>query len=463
MLSPFRPRFPLPIMKRQDRKQFQVSAAPHLTVLGLAVLALAGCTDGGDDPAEVATTATTATGARGPSRSGGPGGPGASGAQNALKIFEGGQMLAAQGDPDGARDEYRRAVQLDSNLAEAHFELGKLLVQMSYVTATAGRDKGVLAEGIDELQRAAEQRPDHAEYAYWAGRALSIDDRNDEARQWLERAVELNPEHGLALKRLGMVSAEESDNEAAKDCLRRAMAYLPDDGGVPFQLGNLLEVDGDYEGARDAYRQAIEVDRTLPGPHQKLAGVLARLGDEDGAAVALQDFERWNSVDKQLRQRVIAANQNPDDAPTLVAVGEMYFALEKWEDAEGWFSRALTIDPSAAKAHLYRGIVMRHLGEYELALNHLLEASFFAPDSFEPHLELIRVLVLMEDEVQLAEKLAELDAELKPEYVEERLVIADVLLEMGRSADAQARYESILETSPENEAARAGLARANGE
>jgi protein O-GlcNAc transferase len=450
-------------MKRPVRKQFQVSVAPHLTVLGLAVLALSACTGGGDDSAEAIPTATTATGSRGPGRAEEPGGPGASGAQNALRIFEGGQMLAAQGDPEGARDEYRRAVQLDPDLAEAHFELGKLLVQMSYVTATAGRDKGVLAEGIDELQRAAEQRPADADYAYWTGRALSLVDRNEEARQWLERAIELDEEHGQALKRLAMVSAEESDNEAAKDCLRRAMNYLPEDGGVPFQLGNLLETESDFEGARDAYRKAIEIDHTMPGPYLKLAGVLARLGDEDGAAQAEQNFERWDNVDKQLKQRVIAANQKPDDAPTLVAVGEMYFALKKWEDAEAWFSRALTIDPSSAKAHLYRGIVMRHLGEYELAMNHLLEASFFAPDSFEPHLELIRVYVLMEDEAQLTEKLAEVDAELKPEFVEERLVIADVLLEMGRSADAQARYESILETSPENEAAKAGLARANGE
>lgn len=444
-------------MKRQDRKRF-LFPAHALSVA--AALVLGGSSCGGDDAAAVTATQGPATApAKTPAVA-----PAASGqTENAQGIFENGQMLSAQGDPAGAVAEFRRATALDPGMAEAHLELGKILVQQSYNVAAATRDQGVLGEGIAELVRAAELRPGDAEYAYWAGRALSVDGQNDEALKWLEKATELDPDHGLAFKRMAMVHAQESRGEQAIECLRKAMELLPDDGGVPFQLGNLLEGNGDLEGARDAYRRSIEIDPTLPGPYAKLGKILSQLGDDEGAATALEEFGRWKSFDDELKKRLQQANQKPDDVPTLLSVGEMYFSAEKWADAEVWYSRALAIDPSNAVAHLYRGIVMRHLGEYEIALNHLLEASFLAPDSFDPHLELIRLYAAMGDEDKLAEKLAELDGELGPENVDERLIVAAVLLDAGRKEEAAERYEAVLASAPDNATAKAGLAKARGE
>ena len=447
----------------------QFRLRPSLRVVPLALglpLFLGGC--GGGESSETPGVTSTAD-AGGPGSSAAPSSSGQGQAlapptDPALDLFQKGLEYTEKGEHQAAADHYRRAVEKNPDMHEAQFALGKVLVHLSYVVVGSGaREMEVLNEGIAALGKAVELVPDNADYAYWQGRALHLAGRSDEAVEALKRATQLDPTHGLAHKRLGLVHADAGRAEDARASFASATEHLSDDAGVYFQYGLQLEAAEELEAARDAFDRAIEIDRTLPGPYAKLATVHERLGDSDAAAAATRDFQVWKNFDDQLKEKRRRANQSSNDPQALLEVGEAYFAAGKWTDSLEWLRRSLAIDSQNPLTHLYSGIVSRELGEHTLALNHLQEAAFLAPESVEPQLELMKLHVAMGSPAEVDPILTALDAGIPEDNVDDRMALAAVLIEIGRSEDAAERYRAILESFPQNADARAGLAQATGE
>ena len=378
-----------------------------------------------------------------------------------MELYRAGVEVAQAGDIEGAMELYRRALQMDPELVEAHISLGRSLIPSSFVEATGTRDLDVLDEAIGHLERAAALEPENADYAYLTGRALDKRGREDEALVRLQRAVELDPEHGKAHKRIGLIHAERGDFELAAGSFLAAMELLPDDATVHLHYGNLL-LETDPETAREAYERAIEITPTLPLPYQKLAQLLARLGDAEGAAAAEERFATWKAFDDRVRAAAQHAWNNPMKREAQVASGELYFAASRWDAALPMFRRALILDAADPLTHLYCGKIMIELEEYEVARNHLEESAFLAPGEVVPVLELIRLYTLVEDEERVSDLLEQLDADLGPEDVDDRLQLAELLLELDRTEDSARQYAAILARDPDNGAAKAGLARAGG-
>ncbi len=423
-------------------------------LLVLCAGGLAACS-GSEDPGAGATPAA-ADGAGRPRAAGqaAPGAPGAGkaregeagkGANAALLAYQTARSLLLKGSPEKAREEFERAVELDPGMAVAHFELGKLLVHLSSQNVgSASRDHDILDEGIAALHKAFELEPRNDEHAYWLGRAYHLKDDAEEAMDYLRQALALNPESGAAWRRLGIIQLEDADSpkEQAKESFLKAIECDPRDAGAHFQLAQTLELLDDETGARQEYKLATEHDRTQPEPYGSLARLLAKAGDEEGAKQAQADFDRWSNYDKELKRRMVAVNQNPVDAKALLALGEMYYAVEKWQDALEWFLKSLNIDSKNALAHLYCGIVRRELQDYEQATHHLKESEFLEPDSLEPKLELVRLYAAMQDEKSLSEVVAKVETE-GAQDMEALRRMAEVCRETGRDADAQRLTEKV--------------------
>lgn len=106
--------------------------------------------------------------------------------------------LAAErlGDNDGAELFYRRAIEVEPNLAQAHKNLG----DMAYT-------RGAMDEAMRLYQRATELAPELGDDVYARLGALHYKARNREAavRSW-SRALELNPANGAVRNRLEVLS-----------------------------------------------------------------------------------------------------------------------------------------------------------------------------------------------------------------------------------------------------------------
>jgi tetratricopeptide (TPR) repeat protein len=170
---------------------------------------------------------------------------------SAIAAIDLGNLLDEQGDAEGARRLYQRAI--DSNHPEA--------------VALAARNLGEMLreQGDTEGARAAYQK--------------AIDSNH--------------PEHAsVAALLLGLMLQDQGDTEGARSTLQRVVD-LDDPGVTPMVwslLGTLLDEQGDTEGARHLYQKAIDSGHPDAAPlaARNLGMMLQDQGDTEGARAAYQ-------------------------------------------------------------------------------------------------------------------------------------------------------------------------------
>jgi tetratricopeptide (TPR) repeat protein len=362
-------------------------------------------------------------------------GKSAKGAASAQLAYQTGLQLLLKGDPEKARGEFQRAVELDPKMSEGFFELGKLHVHLSSQNiGSQARDLDVLDKGLAALMKACELEPSNDQYWYWVGKTEYVKNDIEKARGHLQKAVDLNPKHDMAWRTLGRVQKDAGEMEAARASFEKSIECAPAESRSYFQLGQTLEALGDAAGARVAYEKAIELNPTEPEVFGRLTQVCARLGDAACEERAQAGMKAWTEYDRQLQRRKHAVNQNPSDGAAVRRLGEMYFEVGNWEDAVAFFIRAIHIDPKDDRAHFYCGIALRKLKDFVNATNHLKEAEFLAPDNLDPKLELLRLYAETKDEAGAKDVIAGVEAQAAGESL---WFLAEVCQELGRAEDAE--------------------------
>jgi TolB-like protein/predicted Zn-dependent protease len=160
----------------------------------------------------------------------------------------------------------RKAIELDSNLAEARTSLGNALVSNAQLK---------LAE--PEFRRALELNPNYATAHQWLAECLQAQDRFPESLAENERAHELDP-----LSLIINVSYASSLSGVGRydDAIKQALKALDlDPNLVPGHqtLGQTYEDEGKLDEAVNEYRKANELEAT-PSNFAMLAHAYAKTG-----------------------------------------------------------------------------------------------------------------------------------------------------------------------------------------
>ncbi len=158
-----------------------------------------------------------------------------------------GIALASQNKP--AETEFRRAVELSPNDADANNNLGKAL-----------QDGGQLENAALSYRRALELKPDFAEAHNNLGNALRNLERPEAAILSCRRALELKPDFAEAYNNLGNALQDTNQLESAAACFRRALELKPNLAEVHNNLGNSLRHLNHLDAAHASYRRALELD-----------------------------------------------------------------------------------------------------------------------------------------------------------------------------------------------------------
>jgi tetratricopeptide (TPR) repeat protein len=188
-----------------------------------------------------------------------------------------------------------KAVELDSQLAEAHIALGN--VKFNYDWDWNGAEQ--------EFMRALELDPGnlrgHSSYGFF----LMAVGRHDEAIREGWRAVELDPLSSEVQSALGRFLYRGHRIEEAVAPLQRAIELEPQDLAARFRLGEVFTQLRKYDealslfggksfGAARVYaltgrkQEALEIMRGVNVPPISMAAVYAALGDKDKAFQVLQ-------------------------------------------------------------------------------------------------------------------------------------------------------------------------------
>ncbi len=159
---------------------------------------------------------------------------------NWLKL---GKTLVYLGSVAQAHQAYEKVLQLDSDNAIAHEELGLLYIGARQVAP---------------------------------------------ARQYLQRAIELDDARWGAHNALGVLADTERNYETAIAHYRVALTHNPESALLLTNLGYSYYLTGDLERAEEFYRTAIGIDASYSRPVANLGLVYARRGDYDDAVVILR-------------------------------------------------------------------------------------------------------------------------------------------------------------------------------
>jgi tetratricopeptide (TPR) repeat protein len=237
-----------------------------------------------------------------------------------------GNALRDLGRSEEAEASYRQAIALKINYAEAHSNLGNALrdlgrseeAEASYRQAIALKPGyaeahsnlgttlqafGRLEEAEASYRQAIKLKPGYAEAHSNLGNTLQELGRLDEAEVSCRQAIKLKPDVAAAHNNLGIALKELSRPEEAEASYRQAIALKADYAEAHSNLGNALRDLGRSEGAEASYRQAIALKPSFSAAYINLGIIFYSNGDIDSA---LESMEKANSIDpKSKRVRLL--------------------------------------------------------------------------------------------------------------------------------------------------------------
>jgi len=181
-----------------------------------------------------------------------------------------------------AKDAALQALRLDSNLAEAHIALGKVLF-FSEID---------LAGAMSEYKRAIELKPNDATAHHWFGNdILAALGRFEEAIAEGKRAVELDPLSIVINVDLGETFYYAHRYDEAARQMRKTLEIDPTSFYAHYNLGIVLQLKGDLSGALAEYEKAKQLSGH-PFMSALCAQAKAHAGDKDAALRMLTDLDK---------------------------------------------------------------------------------------------------------------------------------------------------------------------------
>jgi serine/threonine-protein kinase len=226
-----------------------------------------------------------------------------------------------------AQAAYRKALELDDTIAEAHAALAETKLYREWDWEGAERAFRRAIELDPSLARS------HVHYAWY----LNLVGRQDEAVAEMKRARQLDPLDPLWAAWLGFIHWNAGEYEEALVSAREALELDPGDARAFRTLGLALAGKGSYQEAIAAQEEAADRD---PALRDGLAAAYARAGRRDQARQIATEMERaGDRADAYALARVWVALGDREQALRWIET-----AIERRHPFAPWAFRGLDFD-----------------------------------------------------------------------------------------------------------------------
>ena len=283
--------------------------------------------------------------------------------------FQLGYAYAGLERAEDAKSEFSRAAALDPKMAEAHLNLGLVLMDSDPAGAA------------DAFRRAAELQPAESRPRSLAGLSLERASRFSEAAEQFRAALALSPNDYEAHFALGRVLLRSNDSSGAEEQFRAAIAARGDAAPARLGLANALLAQKNYEPASDALAEYLKLNPGDHSAHFDRASALLNLGRFDEA---LSELDRSD------------AGSVPS-AEGLKMRGEILMQQKKWKEAVGVLTQALALSPQDSELADWLGRTDTELHDYPAAVRILAQVYRQNPQSTDASRDLANALFLNEE------------------------------------------------------------------
>ncbi|HWW13898.1 MAG TPA: tetratricopeptide repeat protein [Candidatus Dormibacteraeota bacterium] len=412
--------------------------------------------------------------------------PGCRSSARAREHVEKGNQYFAQKQFSSAENEYRQAIQIKPDFAEAYYRLGMLQIQQDYPTAAS-----------QSLARAIDLDPRNVDARLRLGELQISSTQYDLARQQAEAVLQREARNAGAHRLLGQVDLHQMRYIAAENELKQALDLDPHDPQTYEVLGLTQLLDAEYGAAEKSFQTAVDIKPGDPQTYINLASfykgqnipdraeqvfrdgiakdpkavelpvALAglylehnRLLDEkhlldqveadennypDGhLAVAAFYLENGDAASALDRFRVLASKNDSDQAAAR-KVAECYLQLGRWQDTEQWLDQRDKDRKDAGfrllRARTYLGAF--RLREAAAELQGLIKDS---PDVPAVYFYLAQVDSVQEQAAQAQQALSDA-LRVQPGYLPALLGLGNISLQQNDANSALAYASRIIATS----------------
>ena len=320
--------------------------------------------------------------------------------------FRAGQEALRQGELTQAKEEFRKVLALDPNLAEARVNLGLVYHALGEYNLAASN-----------LSTALRQRPDLAGPTIILGIDYLKLGEPEKGIPVLQRGLRLEPSNLEGRRALAMCYVSREDFRQAADEYRELASLNPDKADAWFQLGH------DYINlaAHLAFRGA-QVYRGSPWGNRFLGDMLAQR-------------DRWNDAAEEYLHSLAG---DPKQPGLHTSLGQAYLHAAKLEKAESEFRLELKLNPESEPAWLGLAETQLATGQAAAALEAVGRVWEISPEFLALQQE-FPTIKLSSD----AAKGLLTDLQAAPEGAAKHFLLSGVYEAAGETAQAQDRWAAF--------------------
>ncbi len=297
-----------------------------------------------------------------------------------------GRAAFARGDALNAQSAANRILEIDPQSSDAYRLLGnaytlrgeKAIAKANLEQSLLKNEKneGTLLDlyelsmgdknwdgALDALRRATEVNPENGAKLVALGRKARAESDLVLARQVFATAAAATPKDVSVLTEYASILLQAKDLDAALEPLMKAAAVEPDREIVRANLASTLRRKGLWKDAEKEYREAIRADPNYAPALRGLGTLLLELGQTTQAieplkkavlrdptnvesAWALARAQRQTGALKDAAES-LAASAALDKAPLDDEAGTVAYERGRYEEAVGFFDRALAKEPAS--------------------------------------------------------------------------------------------------------------------
>ena len=178
---------------------------------------------------------------------------------------------------------FKKAIKLNSNYPEAHYNLGVTL-----------RDLGHTKGAITSYKNALSKKNEYPDAHYNLGNAFFSLEKFDSAIEHFKSAIYFNPKHYQAYNNLGLIYKQLGDDLEAGKNFDKALIIKPDYAEATNERGVIFQNNGDLENAIKYFQKSLEINPKLADAHNNIGLTEKELNKTDKA---ITSFEKALSVD----------------------------------------------------------------------------------------------------------------------------------------------------------------------